>query len=82
MFESWIRKAEWLYASCVQDMGRDYDCYPVYSAVAIALISVLGVVIVILARRTYYAWKEEAKNRAALLALQGVASHEEMEALK
>jgi hypothetical protein len=80
--DDWVRRIEWFYARCVQEPGGDYACYPVYSVAGFILLLIAMVVMVTVARRAYYAWKEEAKNRAKLRARQGVATEEEMEKVK
>jgi hypothetical protein len=80
--DGWVRRIEWFYARCVQEPGGDYGCYPVYSIAGFVLVLIAMVVMIVVARRAYYAWREEARNRAALQARLGVATEEEMEKVK
>jgi hypothetical protein len=80
--QEWIRKAGWFYDKCVQNPGSDYGCFPLYSIAGLVLLCILAVAMVLIVRRSYAGWKEEAKNRSALLARQDVAAPEVMEQFK
>jgi hypothetical protein len=70
--------AKWFYARCIETPGGDLACFQAYSIAGVVLLCLVGAVLVIIARRAYYGWKEEARNRARLEARKGVAAAEVM----
>ena len=80
--QTWILQAKWLYSNCIAMIGGSLECYKAYSLGGLLAICALAVFVLVFARRSFRAWREERINEDALLAQKQVAPPEVMEQFK